>query len=349
MKNTKKGIMQSTIAIIIIVLLSTAILIVFLANFTELFSSNVDKGTCRASVELRGAKALLGSTGEGAKITIPLRCKTEYYCLTMGGTCPEKYTKISVNTMKDIQREVAYRMYDCWWMLGEGQLDFFSTQYWKEFGLNRVQSSCVVCSQIAFDDKVQAKYPTIDMGSYLNTEIVPRKNMTYLKYFSGNKDTLLPSTVKAQEIPTNQKYTVMFMGIQGDALWEPIARDVGAVTGALGFSIATVGPWATMKGVGTAAGALTKTATIGATELTTAGGALYSTGGTAATVLSPAAWIVGAIATVLGTVQVAETWVNQIVVAGYCDGSKKGCFNVIGTPSTASNIGAVCSNIESIP
>lgn len=197
----KKGLMQSTLAAIIIILLSAAVLIAFYWQFSDLFTSNVDRGTCRASVELRSEETI----GKLAQSKIPLRCKTNYYCITMGGTCPEGYTKIRVNNEDDVKREIAFYMYDCWWMLGEGNLNFFSRAITKE-------SHCVFCSQIAFDDKIQAKYPQITgMGNYLRDNIVPRTNTSYWAYFTKVK-TLDDATMisEGDSFPTDERYVIIY-------------------------------------------------------------------------------------------------------------------------------------------
>ena len=345
---TKKGIMQSTIAIIIITLISAAALIAFFWQFSDLFTSNVDRGTCRASVELRSGKGLLE---EAAKLNIPLRCKTNYYCMTMGGTCPEGYTKIKVNNEEDIKREIAYYMYDCWWMLGEGRLEFWSDSLWKEFGMAKVKSSCMMCSNIVFDDKVYQKYPQIDIISYLQNSYIHNKNITYVEYFTGEKDAVLPTDVKAPAILTDQKYAILFMGIEGDELWEPIKNDLGAIAGSLTFGALTIGPKTTFSAAKGAASLASRTLTIptGGTSgstLINALGQAYKTGAATVIKIPYAGWIAAAL---FVTAQTATTYWNQGIVASYCDGSREGCMNVMMIPYNAFEIGKTCSNIESIP
>jgi hypothetical protein len=234
-KKMKKGLMQSTIAVIIVILLSTAVLIVFLYNFTDLFTSQVGKDTCRASVELRSSSGLFGQV---SKSNIPLRCKTEYYCLSMGGNCPEGYTRIKVDNIADIQREIAYRMYDCWWMLGEGNLNFFKREIGKT-------SNCVFCSQIAFDDKVKSKYKEVSgINSYLNTQLVPRKNISYWEYFTKQTGSAGNIISEGDKINTSEVYVVTYSLIEKSFLIRVLISGGIAgtlATGAGGVSLPTVG------------------------------------------------------------------------------------------------------------
>jgi hypothetical protein len=342
----KKGLEYETLAIIIIILLSAAILIFFFTNFSSLFTQNVDRGTCRASVELRSAKIV----SEATKIAIPLRCQSQYICLTMGGTCPEGYkTKITVKNEDDIKYEIASAMYDCWWQLGEGKLDFFGTQVWKEFGLGKVQSSCMICSEIAFDEKVKAKYPEVDLPSYLQTAVIPQTNISYAEYFTMVKGAVLPTDYKPVMIDTSQKYAILFMGIEGDALWEPFVHDLGLVASSLTFGALSIGPKNTFSVAKGAASLASKTLTIsigGGTALETAAGSAYTAGAANVIKIPYAGWIAAA---VLVSAQTVNTYLNQAIVASYCDGKKKGCYNLIVVPYSAFDIGKSCSEIQSIP
>jgi len=321
----RKGLLQSTIAIIIVILLSTAILIGFLYNFTNLFTSQVDRGTCRASVELRGASIPSAIATQIEKTSIPLRCKTNYYCLSMGGTCPEGYTKIKVSSTQDIQREVAYYMYDCWWTLGEGKIDFFSEAWYKNlFGVGSPQSSCIICSNIVFDDEVKKKIKEIDMAPYLASAVVPKTNVSYLAYFADKTDVKYDSGVQAEKLSTDKKYSILFFGLKGGDFLKRLGQDAELLgTGAAG-SMVVIGPFATGKL---------------AVEAVKLGAKLLPGWG-------KLALLVPAIAQMS-----FEGW-SKHVAAMHCSAVTEkttGCFILSLIEYDASTIGPKCANIESIP
>ncbi|MEM4215138.1 MAG: hypothetical protein QW484_02120 [Candidatus Pacearchaeota archaeon] len=339
----KRGVtVQSMLIGIIIVLLIAAIIFFFLKALP--YKETVDKEACRNSVILRNNAILRGE--EMLPETIPLNCKTQEITIS--------------STNEDfIKREIANAMYDCWWMLGEGKMQFWSESTWKEFGLANVKASCVICSIIKFDKSVKAKNLKLDVASYMEQTKIPNKNITYLEYFTDETGAKLPTDVQAPPITTDSDYVILFMGIEGDELWEPILRDLevaaslatgitgtsfiaGSATGGIGGGFRAAGSlWKSIGGV------LGKSVTIGAGPHPNPWLALV---GEKAGGVTIAAWQIIAFLT-LALVTTQEIWTakNQKIVAQRCNGERKGCMQVMLLPMDASTIGQVCSNIESIP
>jgi|GEM_PF-1202557 len=328
MKNKRGITIQSMVIGIIILLIVTAILLFLFKAFP--FQQTIDTEACRQSVLLR-SQAIAGLQ-PGQLLGIPLNCKT-------------KEITISSTNEEFIKREIANAMYDCWWMLGEGKMQFWSESAWKEFaipGAGVVKSSCVICSTIRFDEKVKEKKLSLDMATYIEQTKVPSKNITYLEYFTEETGTKLPTDVLAPPITTDQDYVILFMGIEGDEWWEPWWHDLQAIGGLTAGSLFLAGPKAT--------GALYKGAfKVASSNIATISRVVPAVESSADPVIKTFAikawWLIPIfMATQLGT----NRW-NSAIVASHCNQETKGCMQVMLLPMNASAIGPVCSTIESIP
>jgi len=108
----------------------------------------VDTEACRNSVILRGSLPL------GAD-TVQLKCKTQDVCLSMGEDCDitrEDLVTIDVKDEAELTKEMVNLLWDCWWMMGEGKVDYISAS------LGSSEPYCSICSKVYFDDKIQDKY-----------------------------------------------------------------------------------------------------------------------------------------------------------------------------------------------
>ncbi|MEM2956186.1 MAG: hypothetical protein QW041_01240 [Candidatus Pacearchaeota archaeon] len=235
MKN-KKGLTITTIVITIVIIMSFIILLAVVNQIVELIPSTFNKEACRDSVIARAAIKNLPVGGELATKKIPLKCKTEYICLTMGGECPTGYNKISVRNKEDINKEIANAIHDCWWMFGEGKLNFLSSEW-------ITKEKCIICSIIAFDDKIQQEYPEIaGLNNYLSYNLVPNKNVTYLQYISNNMD-VQPSISENDRYSTKEKYSIIFGYVAKGNLAKRVGCIVGGGAGAtVGFTLGSVVP-----------------------------------------------------------------------------------------------------------
>ena len=174
---------------LIILITSFAVILFFFLRLN--LGEETDKELCRNSVVLKGSSILpSGSTS--------LNCYRSYECLTKDGTCEELTNPevIKVKSFNDIYQKLAENMANCWWMFGEGKIDYIET------GLTK-GNYCSICSQILFDDSLKE----INVGSeieiknikegiiskdklydYLAIKKMPRKDINYAEYFFGTND-----------------------------------------------------------------------------------------------------------------------------------------------------------------
>jgi len=233
MMKEKKAVMRYNLVNILIVLFSAAVIIFFVAEFSPLYGAVIDKETCHSSVLLRSKG--IGAIAKKVGVEFPLKCKTQYYCLSMNGECPENFEKISVENENDIKREIANAMYDCWWMLGEGKLDFLTGWEGKPTG--------VICSVITFDDIIKQKYAKIEgISEYLDKTTIPHKNITYYKYLTDNPNPMIVKEEGAiKDYDTADPVTVIFL-ITKPSIWKEAVKKAGIMAG-------TVGIWFGPKGI----------------------------------------------------------------------------------------------------
>jgi len=157
---TKKGELTSKQLItIIILIISFSIILIFFFMFD--FKGTIDKETCRNSVVMRGRFSFLKMINP-----ISLKCKTQDVCLSMGGNCEtsaKDLEKIQVRDESELIKEIGGLIYDCWWMMGEGKVEYSS-------------KGCAICSKIYFDEEIQ-KY-------YSNKEDGERNELNYIKIYN---------------------------------------------------------------------------------------------------------------------------------------------------------------------
>ena len=119
-----------------------------------------------------------------------LNCYRSYDCLTEDGTC-EGITNPKVekvDTLDDVYKKLADDMASCWWMFGEGKIDYIGT------GLTK-NNYCSICNQILFDDSLNSikgiedgKISKDKLYDYLATTEMPGKEINYAKYLFGTDD-----------------------------------------------------------------------------------------------------------------------------------------------------------------
>lgn len=288
---------QSMLIGIIVIVLVAAIIFFFIKAFP--FIETVDKESCHQSVVLR-SQAIAGI--QPGKVLAPLNCKTQDI-------------KIDSGNEQFINREIANSMYDCWWMLGEGKLDFFGGESFRDVqitwdeGLHTAKANCIICSTIKFDEA--AKNKNLDTVSYIAETKIPSKDITYLEYFT-QPGTKLPTDVSVNKIDTNQDYAIVFMNIKGGSYWNALKVWGGGMLagGITGFKIGSLGGPKGML-LGTAIGAGT--------------------------------------GNYIGQLNAIKEFGNAKMAASRCDGSYEGCSNLMLIPLNAQSLTTACNNIESIP
>jgi hypothetical protein len=176
-KRNNQGEMTSEqIVGLIILIVSFVVILIFL--FLLNLGKTTDQEVCHNSVVERGSGVL-------PKESIPLNCKTQYLCISKDGSC-EKVTSPQieqVTTKEEVYNALANQMADCWWMFGEGKLNYVGDTAIPNL-------YCSICDQISFDDSVAAIFPDgqidkQDFYNYLSLTNASGQSTTYLQYLTG--------------------------------------------------------------------------------------------------------------------------------------------------------------------
>jgi len=180
MKNKKRGEISTQMIVFWILLIASFVILLFF-----LFRANLGGESrieiCRNSVMLRGTSQLATE--------IPLKCTRDYVCITNDGNCKGmvKPRKVKVKTENEVYEALAQEMSDCWFMFGEGRVNYVSNT-------NIKRNYCSICSQILFDPSL-AKVPGIGkeiskdkLYKYMSMHNVSGKGITYSEYILGTKD-----------------------------------------------------------------------------------------------------------------------------------------------------------------
>lgn len=214
MKNKSGELTTQQIVMLIILITSFAIILFLLFRLN--LGKETDKEICHNSVVMRGNSVL-------PKDAVSLNCKTNYVCITEDGTC-EQMTKPEIKKVKDeteVYEILANEMADCWWMFGEGKVDYIGKDYLKK------NLYCSICSQVAFDDSLKKEifeaeeFDKKEFYKYLAKKKIPKKGITYFEYINGVKDfnsfekSLLEENIDFGKINLNNQYYVL-MGITSE-------------------------------------------------------------------------------------------------------------------------------------
>jgi len=208
----KKGeLTTQQIVLLIVLIASFAVILFFLFRLN--LGKTTEKEVCHNSVIMRGSSVL----PEGA---IALDCKTSYICLTRDGTC-EDMTKPQIEKVRDedeVYEVLANEMADCWWMFGEGKIDYVK----KDFISNLY---CSICSQVAFDNSVNffenRELNNQEFYIYLAEHNVSSGDISYLDYLFGiGQASAIEETLSINDaelgIMNLDKQHYIIMGIYSD-------------------------------------------------------------------------------------------------------------------------------------
>lgn len=211
--NKRGEITTQHIVILIVVIASFAIILFFLMRLG--LGEMTEKEICHNSVVARGSSVLPGES-------IPLNCHREYVCITEDGTCENmtKPRKEKVDNKEEVYGVLAEEMADCWWMFGEGGVNYVGSDYFSGM-------YCSICNQVAFDNSLQEEIfetETIDKEdfyNYLANENVSGMDLTYSEYLYGTKDiTAIKSLLDEQNSVFGNinldKQQYIMMGISSD-------------------------------------------------------------------------------------------------------------------------------------
>lgn len=177
----KKGeLTTQQIVILIILIASFAVILFFLLRLN--LGHQTSQQICHNSVITRGSSVVSADA-------FPLKCQRQYVCLSADGTC-EKMTKpdvIKVKTKDDVYKALADQMAECWWMFGEGKVNYVGSDTIPKL-------YCSICAQIAFDDSVnkdifgnRGSFDKKKFFDYMNNHKYST-NENYLQYLNLQKN-----------------------------------------------------------------------------------------------------------------------------------------------------------------
>ncbi len=228
-KNNKAEITTQQIVLLIILLVSFAVILFFLLRLN--LGNTSDEEVCHNSVVTRGSGVI-------PKESVPLNCKASYVCISKDGSCEAwsaSHETEKVETKEEVYNVLANKMADCWWMYGEGKLNYVGDDWKKNL-------YCSICSQVAFDNSIDlfqnGEISQKEFYTYLANTNMSGKDTTYLDYLLGLKNSqLIEDTLKNNKsdfgtINLGKQYLIM-MGIYNKVvgIWGWAAG--GAVAGGI--------------------------------------------------------------------------------------------------------------------
>jgi len=219
MKNKKAELTTQQIVTMIILIVSFVVILLLLFRLD--LGKETEKELCHNSVILRGSSVL-------PEDVVPLDCSREYICITKDGSC-ESMTNPEIKKVKtdsDVYQILADEMAECWWMFGEGKVDYVGKDL-------RENLYCSICSQIAFDDSLNEIIPfssgTMEKNKFYNYLINENysEGKTYSEYLFGTDDlNEISGGADFETIGFSNQYFVM-TGIYSDVgVWKWVAGGV---------------------------------------------------------------------------------------------------------------------------
>ncbi len=242
----------STQQIILLIILITSFVVILFFLFRLNLGQESEKELCHNSVVMKGSAIIPGDA-------LPLKCSTGYVCITKKSGCEGLLNPIvkKVNTKDELYEVLAEEMRECWWMFGEGKVNYVGKDFFTK------DNYCSVCSQILFDESlseiegVEDKISKDELYEYMSENEFGRDEKNYLEYLFGTKNLqslkegILQNENNIEGIGTFGTVNVgeqywLITGITSEVEgrgWK-IAASVGVI--AVGFFVPPV--WATWAG-----------------------------------------------------------------------------------------------------
>lgn len=168
MKNKRGELTTQQLVGLVILILSFAVLIFFIARMN--LGETTKKEICKNSLVLF----------DKSKIGGRLDCETSYVCISGGEKCDEivadETIKVDPNNQNEIMGAIAKQMADCWWIFGEGKIEYVEK--------TNFDAECAICSIIKFDKTIQGAITKDQFIEYLTNENKD-ESQKYLKYLYG--------------------------------------------------------------------------------------------------------------------------------------------------------------------
>lgn len=179
------------IVILVILIVSFAVILIFLFLLNP--GETTEREVCHDSVVMRNVP--------GASSASSLNCKRDYLCITQDGSC-EGMTKpdvVKVKNLDEVYFNLAEQMADCWWMFGEGKVDYSTDTTLPE-------NQCSICDQILLDDSLRNldgvnddKISKDALYDYMSKNSVKGKEITYMEYIFGTNEVNKIKQAASQE------------------------------------------------------------------------------------------------------------------------------------------------------
>ena len=173
--NKKGELTTQQIVMLIILIASFAVILFFI--FRLGLGEEQEREVCHNSVLMKG-NALIPD--EAA----PLNCKKQYVCISADKTCEGMTDPIlkKVKTKNETFEALAEEMADCWWMFGEGEINYAGKGFASKL-------SCALCDQIIFDDSMKKIFPSEEIDKKEFYEFLTKQEFsngeTYSQYLFG--------------------------------------------------------------------------------------------------------------------------------------------------------------------
>ena len=195
--------------IILIVSFAIILFLLFRLNLQEL----TDKEICHNSILTVGKSTI--------KSEASIDCKTNYVCISGGKKCenflPSLTREIQLTDSEEenknkIMNALAEEMADCWWMFGEGKVNYVGGN------ILLVDTTCSLCSVIAFDEEIKETMENSvitygDFYDYLeNTSFKNSRSYFYYLYNFYGREELSPEALGVKmedEIKFKNQYIVL--------------------------------------------------------------------------------------------------------------------------------------------
>jgi hypothetical protein len=252
----KRGELTTQQIVMLVIAITSFLVLLFFFGLLD-FGGESESQICRNSVAMKGGSIISSEAST-------LNCKRKYLCLTEDGTC-EGLTNPEVKkvkTEKEIYAILANEMADCWWMFGEGKINYVGDDFTKN-------NYCSICSQIMFDDSL-GEIPGIDweiskdkLYDYLSTKNMSNNEMTYAEYIFGTNDLNVLRQKALEEYGTGAtfgkidlgKQYFVIMGITSETNnWKWVALGTAAVAAVVTIPLSVI-PTILIVGVAGGAGA----------------------------------------------------------------------------------------------
>ena len=196
-KLMKKG-QMSTLAKMILVLVSALILFSVAVNITNLGKSFAEGDICQKSLALMDVSravspfSQVGITEANVQPSDIPKCPMDKNPITMPkvGTEEEK--------LNLIKYQIAQKMNKCWSKTGSGAFEPFGGGTWKAV-VQDTKVFCIICAQVKFDEKIQDEWDEIEgLYGYLATHKPPTSQYTYKTIFATQLGRVIVHPVRPE-------------------------------------------------------------------------------------------------------------------------------------------------------